>query len=100
VAARYGNHRVAGVLIDFGADVNFVAKVLYYSYLHCLTPVAKFVRENRSSIKEWIKFCSVKRFVTSESVCKPIFTNAINVTLETLLFDISREQFGYQLLSP
>ena len=27
VAARYGNHRVASVLIDFGADVNFVAKV-------------------------------------------------------------------------
>jgi len=27
VAARYGNHRVAGVLIEFGADVNFVAKV-------------------------------------------------------------------------
>ena len=27
VAARYGNHRVAAVLIEYGADVNFVAKV-------------------------------------------------------------------------
>ena len=29
VAARYGNDRVAAVLTEFGADVNFVAKVCY-----------------------------------------------------------------------
>jgi len=27
VAARYGNHRVAGLLMEYGADANFVAKV-------------------------------------------------------------------------
>ena len=27
VAARYGNHAIAQLLIEFGADVNFVAKV-------------------------------------------------------------------------
>ena len=30
VAARYGNHRVAGVLVEYGADVNFIAKVYYF----------------------------------------------------------------------
>jgi len=35
VAARYGNHRVAGVLVEYGADVNFIAKV-YYTFCHTI----------------------------------------------------------------